>query len=263
MEFKIAASMLPYIIKSFEEGVEKIAALGFKAIEVYLEAKHKLSAGEIKDTLASHNFKKILVHAPFFDLNIASLKNNIAEESKREIIKAMKIAKQLDAELITAHFGRYNLPFEDYRNKASEINLKNAEELCREAGKIGVKLCFENQIKERASICCSLHELESAFAKLEKFDAGLTLDIGHANTCGDVISYIRGLADYIEHFHFHDNAKISDEHGAIGDGNIDYRAVLREIKRINYKKTISIEVAEESSIKKSKENLEKIIKEVF
>jgi len=263
MKFKIAASMLPYIITRFEEGAEKIARFGFEAIEIYLEGMHKLNADEIKNLLSVYDFKGILVHAPFFDLNIASLKKNIVEESKREIVKSMEIAKALDAELVTAHFGRYSVPFEDYRKKATEINLRSAKELCKSARELGVKLCFENQIKEKASICCELSELKKVFSELEQADAGLTLDIGHANTCGDVISYIRELSEHIEHFHFHDNSKIMDDHRAIGDGSIDYKAVLAEIKKIKYKKIISIEVAEENSIPKSKENIEKLIKEVF
>lgn len=263
MKLNLAASTLPYLSKSMEKAVESIAELGFEKIEIYLEGRHNLEGRKLREIFSSHDFV-IYVHAPFFDLNIASLNEEILEESKKQIRASIETASLLGSPLVTAHFGRYTLHFDSYRKKAFERNIKNAKELAEFAGERCVMLCFENQTKMQSSICCGLAPLKKTLEEMgREADADLTLDIGHAHTCGNPAAYLRALGKYVKHLHFHDNSSADDEHKAIGSGGIDYKSIIRELKKINYSSAVTIEVAEEADIMKSKVEIEKIIKGVL
>jgi len=260
MKLNLAASTLPYLSKSPESAVESIAELGFKGIEIYLEGRHNLEGRKLGEIFSSYNFA-IYVHAPFFDLNIASLNEEILEESKKQIKESIETASMLGSSVVTAHFGRYTLHFNSYRKKAFERNVKNAGELAEFARERDVLLCFENQTKMQSSICCELAPLKKTLEEMSKeADANLTLDVGHAHTCGNPAAYLRALGKYVQHLHFHDNSSADDEHKAIGSGDIDYKSVMKELEKLNYANAVTIEVAEEEDIVKSRNEIRKIIK---
>ena len=57
-----------------------------------------------------------------------------------------------------------------------------------------------------------------------------------------IIDYIRTFRKKIVHIHWHDNNGVYDEHLPIGEGLIDHKKVVKELKNINYKRTITLEV---------------------
>ncbi|MDD3858410.1 MAG: TIM barrel protein, partial [Methanoculleus sp.] len=59
---------------------------------------------------------------------------------------------------------------------------------------------------------------------------GVTLDLGHANTNGLVDAFLRHVRE-VDHLHIHDNHGQSDEHLALGVGNIPWEKVGRVIAR--------------------------------
>ena len=73
---------------------------------------------------------------------------------------------------------------------------------------------------------------------------GLALDIGHANTYGQVEDFLTKFSDKIVHVHAHDNLGEIDQHLGIGYGNIDWEKAAKLLKRANFDKTIIIESVE-------------------
>jgi len=68
-------------------------------------------------------------------------------------------------------------------------------------------------------------------------NAGMALDVGHAflgNNNKNIVEIIRKLGSRIEHCHFSDNRGQEDEHLPIGKGSINYKMVVRYLKRIGY-----------------------------
>jgi len=57
-----------------------------------------------------------------------------------------------------------------------------------------------------------------------------------------IIDYIRTFREKIVHIHWHDNNGVYDEHLPIGEGLIDHKRVVKELKNINYNRTITLEV---------------------
>ncbi|RLG51022.1 MAG: hypothetical protein DRN96_06320, partial [Thermoproteota archaeon] len=74
-----------------------------------------------------------------------------------------------------------------------------------------------------------------------------TLDVGHACIQGSDMeklrSYVSNLYHKLVHLHVHDNLRDgSDLHLAVGAGEIDWRAVYKELAEIGYDERACIEV---------------------
>jgi len=83
-------------------------------------------------------------------------------------------------------------------------------------------------------------------------DLGLTLDVGHANLGGSEnksIPIIEKFGKLIRHVHLHDNrggqSKDDDLHLPIGDGSVDFRAIIQSLMGMGYQGTMTLEVKPE------------------
>jgi len=90
------------------------------------------------------------------------------------------------------------------------------------------------------------------------------LDVGHAFVRGGmklVMDYIKHLNKKMTHMHMHDNHGEFDEHLTIGKGDIDYKKITEELKKIKYESTITMEVfSSKKNAKKSMNVIKKWLK---
>lgn len=111
------------------------------------------------------------------------------------------------------------------------------------AVRAGVALCIEN-LSEHAD------HFAPAFQRLP--DLCMTLDLGH----GEILSqpnaafgFIARFPDRIRHVHLHDNhggTEVKDDlHLPIGEGSIDFAAILRELRAAGYDGGLSFELKPE------------------
>ena len=96
----------------------------------------------------------------------------------------------------------------------------------------------------------SAEDLEPAMNEVP--DLGLTLDVGHANLGGltnKSISIIEKLGKFIRHVHLHDNlwgqSQADDLHLPIGDGTVDFRAIMTSLVSVGYGGAVTLEVKPE------------------
>lgn len=90
---------------------------------------------------------------------------------------------------------------------------------------------------------------------------GICFDYAHAHVFGDenhIEEWVKTLAPYIRHVHINDNHCKTDEHLAIGDGNIDWRRFLLYREKYFPEATILLEVKGMDKIKKSMEYLKSL-----
>jgi sugar phosphate isomerase/epimerase len=69
-----------------------------------------------------------------------------------------------------------------------------------------------------------------------------------------ITDYINIFKDKIIHIHWHDNHGNKDEHLPIGAGLIDHQRAIKELKNIEYDRTITLEVFTSSSDAKASAN---------
>ena len=168
----------------------------------------------------------ITVHAPYGDLNLATLNHPIWEESVRQITRCIEYAAEFTT-TVTIHPG-YLSPV---GKLLPETAWRNQKEALRQIGRVatehGVLACLENMIGIKEFLCQRPLELAGMTEGIEGI--GITIDFGHANTVGQVGDFLKILGS-ASHIHLHDNHGSSDEHLALGEGTIDWKTVGPAVK---------------------------------
>jgi sugar phosphate isomerase/epimerase len=128
------------------------------------------------------------------------------------------------------------------------------QELVNYGRRSHVEICLEN-----------VTESPSDLVRVRDAVPGLnfTLDVGHAHLVGSRIpvEMIRRLGGSIRHVHLHDNRGKEDLHLSIGEGNIDFDMIVRELVNHGYNGTLTLELTD-SDLIKSKTRLEDLLRTV-
>ena len=228
---KIGISSMALFKYSPKDAVKRVSELGFSAWEIMIEGGHfQKDYTEVKELADSYGIE-LFVHAPFSDLNIASLNEGIRRETLSQVFRAIETADFLESRLITFHTGRPSPLSMSFRDEAWETNLKSIREILKFGADFDMNLCLENMPSFPGAFCFEIDEIKSVL------DANpmlfLTLDIAHAHTCGDEVAYIKEFKGHMIHMHLHDTTRDSDSHGAVGEGDIDFKRVFYNLKEFN------------------------------
>jgi len=161
------------------------------------------------------------LHAPFSDLNTASLNRTILKESLRQITECLHLANTHGVRNVCIHPGHLSPLAIHFPEKTHEVHLQSLKTLVSVAEDTGVILGLENMplvpiLMGRTPGECSLF-----FNSIESDNLKMTFDMGHANTTGDVWQFL-ALKEYMTVVHLHDNEGDSDSHLAMGDGTTDF-----------------------------------------
>ncbi len=207
------------------EQLEDFTSVGFQGWEVIAEGPQKLDKDLISliEYAESSYGLEISVHTPFSDLNIASLNTPIWRETLRQI-KATIEGLANHARVFVIHPG-YVSPLAAfcpekalYRNKQALIKLAQC------AREYDVTATIENMV----NVDFLLGRFPDEIEDMRPDGLGFTFDVGHANTADAIDSF---LGMQIDHIHLHDNNGQTDEHLALGLGNIDWERVMRALRR--------------------------------
>lgn len=218
--------------------LEQIAPLA-DLIEVMDEGLHYLENAE---PLLSYTHR-FSIHAPCRGTNLASLLEPIRRASVEVMEECFRVAAEVNASVVV-HPGYF--AWEAERAKAEAQLVRSLDELSHHSRDYGVPFMVENMGNWEYFLLKTPAELPLIG------DAGFALDIGHAhqNRCLDAF-----LARPAQHYHLHDNDGKDDGHLAIGDGTIDFKAVMEVVKKSRINPVI--EVATFEGVKKSIERLER------
>jgi sugar phosphate isomerase/epimerase len=207
------------------EQLEDFTSVGFQGWEVLAEGPQKLGKDLISliEYAESSYGLEISVHTPFSDLNIASLNTPIWRETLRQI-KATIEGLANHARVFVIHPG-YVSPLAAfcpekalYRNKQALVKLAQC------AREYDVTATVENMV----NVDFLLGRFPDEIEDMRPDGLGFTFDVGHANTADAIDSF---LGMQIDHIHLHDNNGQTDEHLALGLGNIDWERVMRALRR--------------------------------
>ena len=246
---KIGASTLAGIEYSLENALEFIESLGLE----YAELVHQYPSEKIdKDLLDSFNLK-YSIHAPFMDVNIASLQDQSRLNSIKQIKASIDLANEIDAEAVVVHPGVTSfLPNKYFRKEVIGFAKESMLELGEYGEDLGVLTTFENMPNFESMLFENMVELNDF---LEENGLFMTLDIGHANHAGYAADEM--IFDSIKHIHIHDNFGDDDSHLTLGEGNIELKRIVNTLESKSYDGIYIIEVNDYDSIKKSYEYMKK------
>ncbi len=248
-------SIVPYFSSSAKvwddiAWVMAIEDAGYTGWEIVSDGNYRLDnpscRARIEETLASTNLK-VTVHAPYGDLNLATLNDPIYRESIRQICSCIEHASRL-TDRVTIHPGYLSPVGKLLPQKAWNLQKDALREIGRYAAEHNVTACLENMIGIKEFLCRFPEELIGMTEGIEGI--GMTFDFGHANTIGKVEDFLKYVKK-ARHVHIHDNNGLSDEHLALGAGTINWERTGKIIAS-SYQ---GIAVVEGRSIEEGKKSL--------
>jgi len=194
----------------------------------------------LRRILEGYNFE-IGVHAPYIDINPASLNPLMRMASQRSLMASVRFAAGIGARYIVCHVGRLSRDYPlGLRARAFTNLVRTLGAVAREASRFGIELTVENDHKTDDY---SFSATPDALRRVaERLGCKVTLDLGHANTVGNPVEYIDQLKDLISVVHIHDNRGALDEHLPLGRGTLDVRGCIRALNRINFNGPLVVEV---------------------
>ncbi|TAL46837.1 sugar phosphate isomerase/epimerase [archaeon] len=161
----------------------------------------------------------------------------------REAKRQIDIARDLDIGLLNFHsHSVYMDPrYGKYKTQALDNFVLSMREIIKYADNYGIQVIVENPGQEVE--IAKLKDYSYVMKRLPQ--AKVHLDIGHAFMQGGMKSvngFIKTFNKRIVHLHVHDNHGEFDEHIPIGNGKINYPAVVKMLKKIKYDRTATFEV---------------------
>jgi sugar phosphate isomerase/epimerase len=183
------------------------------------------------------------LHAPFYDLNLASENYSLIRELTLDVYKHfLEIAATLRCEHLVVHPHACTSPI--YDPASARQRVKNVLPLLASAAqRAGVRLAVEN-IGRGSTQLFDSEEYINLFREIDGIFA--LLDIGHAYLNGwDIPRVIWQLGDKLVALHLHDNRGRDDEHLPVGTGRINWRLVWEALALLPAAPALVLESNEE------------------
>lgn len=221
--------------------------------EIIIENKKKILSllGKFHSPPIGHTGWMVDLGTPYDEIRRAWI-----EEGKRYLMTA----KELDIKLINFH-GHSNLTFFDNHGMKKEIldnYVKSLRELVNYGKHLGIQIMLEN-MPDKWEIS-TFRDYKYVIDRVPSL--AVHIDIAHAHINGGMKSvreFINTFKNQIVHIHFSDNLGL-DDHLPIGKGNIEYEKVIKLLKKIDYNKTITLEVFtnNRTDVVKSREKIKRL-----
>jgi sugar phosphate isomerase/epimerase len=254
--------------KTLEAFFQSCSTIGVGYVEILCEKPlalpmdiTPLERKQIRELLNSYSLTPI-VHAPFYDINIASLNPQIGTASMQQIQEAITFAADIKANIVDFHPG--NLPG-DYPKRFLQQSrknlLKHLSNLIEIAENQQITLSIENKQRGRnLQVISSSDEQLAIIREISSKYCQVTFDVGHANTYSyNLHNYARCIAPHLVNVHLHDNNGIKDEHLALGQGNINFKKVLKTLDAVQYSGPFILEVKSWAGLQSSIETITKLV----
>jgi len=236
--------MLFCLGEPFSSVLRHLTEFDVNYVELVDESQHALNRKRVNvlKRVARENGLEFTVHAPFVDINIASPNPVLRRVMIKRLEKSLGYARQLRSRQWVFHSGWKSAVNEFYPNLDWQINLRSVRTLVTKARKFGVEISIENTPEPFYFLVKRMQDFALLYSELgSDFDIDITLDIAHANTNQQVFDFIKRFAGKIVHVHVSDNEGRYDSHRGIGYGKIDWEAVAKALRRINYKGIVMLE----------------------
>lgn len=221
--------------------IEKAAKMGFDFLDLTLEPPgagvESYDPAAVRQALKKHKLQVVGHTGWHLDGNAAY------PEVRQGVLESLRWAARhfhdLGVETITYHI---------HGAVARYIGLKHAIK-----GQVEVLKRYQDEL-DKLKMTCVLEHTNGRNEQFEILDAifdkvpnlGFHLDIGHANLSDGAGNrtkeFVKRYGKRLMHVHISDNRGERDEHLPLGVGTINWATELGHLKKIGYKRTITLEV---------------------
>ena len=154
-----------------------------------------------------------------------------------KVLELFPIMQSLSMRLLTIHLW---LDRRFVQKNALDSKRDILKRMVDKASEYSIMVCIENLSEEARDLEPAFHEIPSLM---------MTLDLGHGellceeNRCVD---FIEKFPERIKHVHLHDNrggnSHTDDLHLPPGEGVIDFKGLFEALCRMNYDRTVTLEL---------------------
>lgn len=217
------------------EHVPVLKQAGFDSIELccYIDCdfpwKDDSAITELRNVAIDNDISIWAVHTPELQLNDET--ENLSQ--KLDILKRfVDISQELKSGVLVLHF------FPDPEKQYDQVPdlLCTLDEMIRQTP---VTFCLETLQQNNKN-----QKLMELFNHLNTCSFGAVVDTGHNFIAGDLYGQIEGLGNKVKELHLHDNDGQGDQHQIPGKGRIDWGKVVAELKTIDFKGPLMLEIDE-------------------
>lgn len=215
---------------SIRDCIDIASDLGYDGIEIWAEhlGLRSESVNLLRAKLQSTRLD-VIVHAPFYDLNLTSINEAVRKLSLSQVISSITLADSLGARKLTVHPGHLSSKrtcSEEFWPMQFDAFAKIAEV----AGKYGILVgieCMEKRAREFITRPKDAMRIINHVTS-NKSVLGITLDLAHLRTVGEPTVIVHE-AERIFHVHLSDS-DTQNVHLPLGHGTYNLLPVLRELK---------------------------------
>jgi len=180
----------------------------------------------LTDVLATYDFKPY-AHLPYLhgEANLASPDGRMGRKALGTAFRSIEFAAELGCSLVNTHLG-----VAVGRGPHIPRAVSRLGRLSHESVKMGLEICVENQERSCGGILNTPDDVRVLLACNPEIP--LTYDPAHANTCGfGVREFLPAVLPRLRYLHLHDNNGQSDQHLALGRGNLEFGHLMLELGR--------------------------------
>lgn len=192
------------------------------------EATHAAVTETVKDV------SRRLLHGPYSELFPCAVDPKARELARFRYRQALTLAQRYGAAKVIIH-GGFN-PRLYYPCWYTEQSILFWKDFLREDP--GVDIVLENVLEEEPEMIAEI------VRKVDHPRLRLCLDVGHVNAYSPLPAdeWVKSCAEYLSHFHIHNNNGSRDTHCCPGDGTIPMADLLRLAAKLCPEATFTLEV---------------------
>ncbi len=237
------------------ETIDILAQIGYRGVEIMCDVPHayppdqnKESIISIKERLKDKNLVVSNLNA-FMMMAIGDFHHPSwieKDKSKRDLrinhtIDCIRLAEELGVNTISTEPGG---PVNDMgmdREEAIKLFIDGINRVSEVARPAGVKILVE---PEPGLLIQTSEEFRDFIVQVDNECVALNCDLGHLFCVGeDPCKVVEEFKDMIHHIHIEDIAASKEHvHLALGKGAMDFNAIFRTLKKIDYQGWITVEL---------------------
>jgi protein FrlC len=249
MNHRIACSTYGYRFLSLDAALERIAANGFRTVDIIGTRPHLLpedydsnELGRLKEKLAALELRVSAITAfdghPFWHFTAANHRHR--EATVAHVKTCIDVASTLGAPVVQAITGMpiaQDVP----STTAWEWARKGLRDCAEHAVGTGVSIALEG---EENNVVRTSDDIRRMVEDVDHPQLKALLEIGHATVMAtdDAVLAVDALAEHLVYCHAHDNYGTADDHNAPGDGIVDWKPIFRALERVGYQGDIGLEL---------------------
>jgi L-ribulose-5-phosphate 3-epimerase len=242
-----------------EDSLTILAELGYQSVAITLDyhclnpfdSQTAIQLKNVKDILQKNKLHSVVETGARFllDPRHKHQPTLVSEEDDQRrarftfLRRAIDIAQELGSEVVSFWSGAPTTPGPE--NILMDRLAHGCQNLCEYAEKRKVRLGFEPEPG-------MFIDTMARFARLQQLvdhpQFGLTLDIGHLHCQdeGPIADKLRRWKNILWNIHLEDMRRGIHDHLMFGEGEIDFRAVMKTLQEINYGAGVHVELSRHS-----------------